>query len=53
MAQDDFNAILRWTEVACSWCREVSIENWGRKERNEIALLKIGVQKLRGMDEGS
>jgi hypothetical protein len=56
MAQDGFNAVLRWTEVACRWSREVYLECYGRKEGNGIASLKAGVQKLRGigggMDEG-
>ena len=57
IAQDNIDAILRWTEVACRWSREVYIECGGRKEWNEMALLKTGVQKVKGigggMDEGS
>jgi hypothetical protein len=49
--------IERSREVHIESSREVYIEYCGRKENNEIALLKTGVQKLRGsgggMDEGS
>jgi len=44
MAQDDFNTVLSWFEVACRWSMETCVACWGRKEGNGIASVKAGGQ---------